>query len=67
MAADAPIAASAGGAAPIPVPDRKDARWLISLWIVLSIIGCYLVAMVWPVYQTSFSAYCSMKAVSDCD
>jgi cytochrome c oxidase subunit II len=47
MAADAPIAASPRGAAPIPVPDRKDARWLISLWIVLSIIGCYLVAMVW--------------------
>jgi cytochrome c oxidase subunit 2 len=47
MAADAPSAASAGGAAPIPVPDRRDARWLIGLWIVLSAICCYLVAMVW--------------------
>jgi cytochrome c oxidase subunit II len=44
MAADAPSAPTAG---PIPVRDRRDARWLLIIWIVLSIIGCLLVALVW--------------------
>jgi cytochrome c oxidase subunit 2 len=44
MAADA---SSAAGAVPVPVRDRRDARWLLILWIVLSIIGCLLVALVW--------------------
>jgi cytochrome c oxidase subunit 2 len=44
MTADASRAA---GAVPVPVPDRRDARWLLGLWIVASIIGCFLVALVW--------------------
>jgi cytochrome c oxidase subunit II len=41
MAADAP------SAAPVPVRDRRDAMWLLTIWIVASIIGCLLVALVW--------------------
>jgi cytochrome c oxidase subunit II len=44
MAADA---SSAAGAVPVPVRDRRDARWLLALWIALSVVGCLLVAMVW--------------------
>jgi cytochrome c oxidase subunit II len=40
-------ASSAAGAAPAPAGSRRDAVWLLTLWIVLSIIGCLLVALVW--------------------
>lgn len=43
MAADATAASPGSGAAPVPVPDRNDARWLLIIWAVLSIIGCLLV------------------------
>jgi len=43
MAADAPTAASAPGTQP---GERRDALWLPVIWIVLSIIGCLLVALV---------------------
>ena len=43
MAADASSAAGA----PVPARRRRDAVWLLTLWIVLSIIGCLLVALVW--------------------
>ena len=36
---DAPAAGSRG--------ERRDGLWLLILWIVLSIIGCLLVALVW--------------------
>ena len=41
MAAESPTAAGtqAGG--------RRDGFWLLVLWIVLSVIGCLLVALVW--------------------
>jgi cytochrome c oxidase subunit II len=38
---------SAGGAAPVPVRDRRDALWLAGIWVVLSIVCCFLVALVW--------------------
>jgi cytochrome c oxidase subunit II len=41
------MAAEAPSAAPVPVRDRGDAKWLLTLWIALSIIGCLLVALVW--------------------
>jgi len=44
MAADASAAATDRG--PVPVPDRGDARWLLIIWVVLSIIGCLLVVLV---------------------
>ncbi len=43
MAADASADASAAGSQP---GRRRDAFWLLVLWIVLSIIGCLLVALV---------------------
>jgi cytochrome c oxidase subunit II len=43
MAADAPSAPLA----PVPVRDRRDAFWLLVIWIVLSVIACLLVALVW--------------------
>jgi len=46
MAADASAASPGRGPAPMPVPDRGDARWLLIIWIGLSIIGCLLVALV---------------------
>jgi cytochrome c oxidase subunit II len=45
MAATEPIDGPSAG--PLPVRDRRDAMWLLTLWIVLSIIGCLLVALVW--------------------
>jgi cytochrome c oxidase subunit II len=45
MAATEPI--DGPNAGPVPVRDRRDAVWLLSIWIVLSIIGCLLVALVW--------------------
>jgi cytochrome c oxidase subunit II len=44
MAADA--SAAAPGRGPVPVPDRGDARWLLIIWLALSIIGCLLVVLV---------------------
>jgi cytochrome c oxidase subunit II len=44
MAADA---SSAAGAVPVTAGTRRDAVWLLTIWIVLSIIGCLLVALVW--------------------
>lgn len=43
MAADASSAAGA----PVTAGRRRDALWLLTLWIVLSVIGCLLVALVW--------------------
>jgi cytochrome c oxidase subunit 2 len=43
MAADA----SSAPGAPVIAGRSSDARWLLILWIVLSIIGCLLVALVW--------------------
>ena len=42
MAAEASSGASTGGSA-----GRRDGLWLLVIWIVLSIIGCLLVALVW--------------------
>jgi cytochrome c oxidase subunit 2 len=42
MAAEASSPATAGGKG-----ERRDGLWLLILWIVLSIIGCLLVALVW--------------------
>ena len=39
-------ASSAAGAAPVTAGSRRDAVWLLTLWVVLSIIGCLLVALV---------------------
>jgi cytochrome c oxidase subunit 2 len=53
MAADAPMdgpiggSVSGSGVAPLPIRDRGDARILLITWIVLSVIGCLLVALVW--------------------
>jgi cytochrome c oxidase subunit 2 len=41
MAAESPAVAGAGRG------ERRDGRWLLILWIVLSVIGCLLVALVW--------------------
>ena len=41
MAAEAPTAAGS------QTGQRRDGLWLLVLWIVLSIIGCLLVALVW--------------------
>ena len=41
------MAAEATIAAPAPIRDRGDAKVLLITWIVLSVIGCLLVAMVW--------------------
>ena len=43
MAADASSAAGA----PVTAGRPRDGLWLLTLWIVLSIIGCLLVALVW--------------------
>jgi cytochrome c oxidase subunit II len=50
MTADASSAGHATNittATPVPVRDRRDARWLLVSWIVLSIIGILLVVLVW--------------------
>ena len=39
--------ASSAPGAPVVAGRRTDAVWLLTLWIVLSIIGCLLVALVW--------------------
>jgi len=39
--------ASSAAGAPVTAGRRTDAAWLLTLWIVLSIIGCLLVALVW--------------------
>jgi cytochrome c oxidase subunit 2 len=39
--------ASSAPGAPVVAGRRTDAAWLLTLWIVLSIIGCLLVALVW--------------------
>jgi cytochrome c oxidase subunit II len=42
------MAAEASSGAPAPAADgRRDGLWLLVIWIVLSIIGCLLVALVW--------------------
>jgi hypothetical protein len=41
-------------------------RFLLGCSVVI-IAMIYLVAMVWPVYQTSFSAYCSLKSIDPCE
>ena len=43
------MAADAAASAPVTAcgADATDAVWLLTLWIVLSIIGCLLVALVW--------------------
>jgi cytochrome c oxidase subunit 2 len=46
MAADASSAVPPTPA-PVTAGTRRDATWLLSLWIGLSIIGCLLVALVW--------------------
>jgi cytochrome c oxidase subunit 2 len=43
MAADA----SSAPGAPVMAGKSSDARWLLTLWIVLSVIGCLLVALAW--------------------
>jgi len=45
MAADASSAVPSPG--PVMAGSRRDAVWLLTLWIGLSIIGCLLVALVW--------------------
>lgn len=40
------MAADASTAVPVPAGDRKDGLWLLAAWIVLSVIGCLLVALV---------------------
>jgi cytochrome c oxidase subunit 2 len=41
------MAAEASSAARAPRDDSRDGMWLLIIWIVLSIIGCLLVALVW--------------------
>jgi cytochrome c oxidase subunit II len=41
------MAAEASSAARAPRDDSRDGMWLLIIWIVLSIIGCLLVAFVW--------------------
>jgi cytochrome c oxidase subunit 2 len=41
------MAAEAGPAPAGSKGERRDGRWLLIIWIVLSIIGCLLVALVW--------------------
>jgi cytochrome c oxidase subunit 2 len=41
------MAAEAGPAPAGSTGERRDGRWLLIIWIVLSIIGCLLVALVW--------------------